>query len=85
MDIKTGEIKEVVQLKDLIDVDNEERFIRFKGFDMNGQETIIKGIGPVISEIKWDKAGSSLTFNYDYTSKVDGKNYTNTYVVTFDR
>lgn len=85
MDIKTGEIKDVVQLKDLMDRDNEEEFISIHSLGEDEKEVVMKGIGPVISGIKWDKAGSSLTFNYDYTSKLDGKNYTNTYVVTFDR
>lgn len=80
MDVKTGEMKEIVQLKDLIDRDNEEEFRKF-----NITDKVTKGIGPVISGIRWDKTSSSLTFNYDYISKKDGNNYTNTYVVTFDR
>ena len=80
MDVKTGEMKEIVQLKDLIDRDNEEEFRK-----INVIGKVTKGVGPVISGIRWDKTSSSLTFNYDYISKKDGNNYTNTYVVTFDR
>ena len=84
MNIKTGEISEITQVKDLMDRENEEEFRLIQYIDNNGEEKTTKGVGPVISEIRWNKAGSSLTFNYDYTSKKDGKNYTNVYVVDFD-
>ena len=37
--------------------------------------------GPRFGRISWDKSGTSLFFTYRYTSKKDGKNYTDTYVV----
>ena len=35
--------------------------------------------------LKWDSSGKSLMFTYMYTSKIDGKNHTATYIAAFDK
>ena len=81
MDVKRGEVKEITNVDKIMDKDNEESFYNYKV----GDDFIRYAAGPIISNISWDNTGKSLMFNYEYTSKDDGENHTDTYVVTFDK
>lgn len=81
INISNGDIKEIGKISDLMDEDNEERFYN-NNWDTNREP--VKIPGPRLEKMEWDKSGTSLFFTYKYTSKKDGQNYTDTYVVTFD-
>lgn len=84
INISNGDIKEIGKISDLMDENNEERFYNNDKGDIIGMTINTKVPGPRFGRISWDKSGTSLFFTYRYTSKKDGKNYTDTYVVTFD-
>lgn len=84
LNISSGDIKEISKIGDLIDQNNDEQFYNNSEGDVKGMPLKEKIPGPQFGTISWDKNGKSFFFTYKYTSQKDGRNYTDTYVVTFD-
>lgn len=81
LNIKTGEVKEVAKMKDLMNAEKESGYYDFsQHVELKYSVRLFK-----ISNLSWNKDGSSLMFNYSYTSKEDGKNYTSTYIKEFNK
>ena len=81
LNIKTGEVEEVAKLKDLMNPEKESGYYDFSQHIQLKYSVRLFSI----SNLSWNKDGSRLMFNYSYTSKEDGKNYTSTYIKEFNK
>lgn len=84
LNISSGNVKEIGKISNLIDENRDENFYDVSAYAVEGIPTIKKVPGPRFGRIAWDKKGTSLFYTYKYTSKEDGKNHTDTYIITFD-
>ncbi|OAA95146.1 hypothetical protein [Clostridium coskatii] len=86
IDIKTGDIKEIVKASSLKSKNGENNYItvRIKDKDGNFKEKKIKR-GPGILNISWDSTSTALSFTDGSSSDPFNKDNINTYIVTFDK
>ncbi|HCW52316.1 MAG TPA: hypothetical protein DG753_00935 [Clostridium sp.] len=84
LNLSDGNIKEIGKISDLFDENKDEHFYNVSGVNFERVQSTKRMPGPRFGKIAWGKSGTSLFYTYKYTSKEDGQNYTDTYVVTFD-
>ncbi|OAA90538.1 hypothetical protein [Clostridium ljungdahlii] len=86
IDIKTGNIKEIVKAASLKDKNQGNNYLTIKIKDKNGniKEKKIARV-PCISNICWDSTSTALSFTYGSSADPFNKDNINTYIVTFDK
>lgn len=86
IDIKTGNIDEVAKLSNFEDRADESEYRKMQTKDKEGNidEKSVRNHS-FVTNICWDKAGTSLIFNYKYFSNKDQKYKLNTYIITCDK
>lgn len=86
LDTKSGNVDEVADISNLKDKDEGSEYHKIKLKDKDGkeQEKQVKSHS-VITNLCWDRTGTSLMFQYRYFSNKEQKEKINTYIVTFDK
>lgn len=84
LNVSNGNLTELGRIENLMDKEKHEEFYRMKLEDEDGNILTRELSGPAFGTMQWDESGNSLFYTYKYTSKEDGENHTDTYVVSFD-